>query len=205
MTTEDGYILMLHRVFKKDAPRQQESAPRKAIFLQHGMFDSSLLWIINDPMYAPAFKLANDGYDVWLGNNRGTTYSRKHIKYDAHRDRDYWDFSFAEQGLFDAPAQIDYIREKTGQEKVTYVGHSNGTTQFFHALASPNEDPDFWKKRINMFVAFNPVFSFKGFNIAMLRLLTFLTVYIRWSFFKMALWRQVFHRGVSVEHFKNKI
>lgn len=59
-----------------------------------------------------------------MGNNRGTTYSREHVSLDPDRDRKYWQFSFPELGDFDAPAQIDFVREKTGVEKVTYIGHS---------------------------------------------------------------------------------
>lgn len=40
-----------------------------------------------------AFLLADAGYDVWLANTRGSTYSRKHEKY---QDTDYrfWDFTY---------------------------------------------------------------------------------------------------------------
>jgi pimeloyl-ACP methyl ester carboxylesterase len=56
-------------------------------------------------------------------------------------------------GDYDIPASIDYVRKVTGQEKVTYVGHSQGTTQMFSALAS-NED--YFKDRVNLFVALAP-------------------------------------------------
>ena len=57
-------------------------------------------------------------------------------------------------GDFDAPAQVDYVRNQTGQQKITYVGHSMGTTQLFYALS---DQPDFWKERLNLFVALAPV------------------------------------------------
>jgi len=32
-------------------------------------------WVMNRPENAPAFVLAKNGYDVWLGNNRGNRFS----------------------------------------------------------------------------------------------------------------------------------
>lgn len=40
---------------------------------------------------------------------------------------DYWNFSWPEMGMYDCPAQVDYVRKHTGNEKVTYIGHSQGT------------------------------------------------------------------------------
>jgi hypothetical protein len=31
-------------------------------------------------------------------------------------------------GLYDVPAEIDYILNVTGYEKLSYIGHSEGTT-----------------------------------------------------------------------------
>ena len=69
--------------------------------------------------------MANAGYDVWLGNNRGCVYSRGHKKLNAEKDfKQYYDYSFYELGKYDLPAQIDFVRSITGHDKISYVGHS---------------------------------------------------------------------------------
>ena len=35
-------------------------------------------WVINSADRAPAFDVVNAGYDVWIGNNRGSKYSMGH-------------------------------------------------------------------------------------------------------------------------------
>nr|CAD7579268.1 unnamed protein product [Timema californicum] len=74
--------------------------------------------------------LADAGFDVWLGNYRGNSYSNQHISLDTD-SADYWDFSWHENGFYDLPAMIDHIRSQTGQDKIYYIGHSMGTTGFF--------------------------------------------------------------------------
>lgn len=92
--------------------------------------------IINlQKMNYAGYQLADLGYDVWLGNVRGNRYSRGHT----HNDPDgwrgdrrrYWTFSWHQMGTVDLPAMIDYITAVTGQQRMHYIGHSQGTTAFF--------------------------------------------------------------------------
>nr|CAD7395146.1 unnamed protein product [Timema poppensis] len=76
------------------------------------------------------FVLADSGYDVWLGNSRGNTYSRKHITL-LPQQQQFWNFTWHEMGVWDLPASIDHILATTGQKRLFYIGHSMGCTTFF--------------------------------------------------------------------------
>ena len=74
------------------------------------MLDSANCWIVNYADVAPAFVAARAGYDVWLGNSRGNTFSLGNTKWDHnHDEKDYWHFSWYEMGKYDLPAVIDAI------------------------------------------------------------------------------------------------
>lgn len=81
-----------------------------------------------------AFQLANNGYDVWLGNTRGTEFSKKHQTL-ASNSAEFWDFSFHEIAKYDLPAIIDKILTNTNQSALHYVGNSQGTTIVIALLA----------------------------------------------------------------------
>lgn len=78
---------------------------------------------MNFPSESLGFILADAGYDVWLGNNRGNSYSREHVKYTV-KDAEFWDFSFNEMAYYDLPSFVDYIINETGHDQIAYNGHS---------------------------------------------------------------------------------
>ncbi|XP_076632128.1 lipase 3 [Colletes latitarsis] len=140
VVTEDGYILNMHRIEgSKKSPKSNNKPP---VLLVHGLMDCSATWVIACPEKGLGYILADQGYDVWLGNVRGNRYSRKHVKYST-KDKNFWMFSWHEIGVFDIPAMIDYILKETKREKILYVGHSQGSTSFF-VMAS--ERPEYQQK-----------------------------------------------------------
>lgn len=122
ITTKDGYILTQFRI-----PGQigDTTTVKPPVFFQHGILDSANCWIMNYAEVAPAFVAARAGYDVWLGNSRGNTYSCEHVSYDPWKnEKKFWDFDWGNMGVYDIPASLDYITALTGHQKVAYIGHS---------------------------------------------------------------------------------
>lgn len=74
--------------------------------------------------------MADAGYDVWMGNARGNTYSRNHVSVKPTHSA-FWQFSWHEIGYYDLPAMIDYALKETGASRVQYIGFSQGTTAFW--------------------------------------------------------------------------
>jgi lysosomal acid lipase/cholesteryl ester hydrolase len=54
---------------------------KPVVICQHGILDSASCWILNGKR-SIAFRLVEQGYDVWLNNSRGNWYSMEHTDYD---------------------------------------------------------------------------------------------------------------------------
>nr|AAH55815.1 Lipk protein [Mus musculus] len=164
--TEDGYILGTYRIpHGKGCSRK--TAPKAVVYLQHGLIASANNWICNLPNNSLAFLLADSGYDVWLGNSRGNTWSRNHLRLSP-KSPQYWAFSWDEMAKYDLPATVNLILEKSGQKQLFYVGHSQGTTIAFIAFST---NPELAKK-IRLFFALAPVATVKYTRSPMKKLTT---------------------------------
>ncbi|NXU95336.1 LIPM Lipase, partial [Xiphorhynchus elegans] len=158
--TEDGYYVTMQRIpHGRGNPEStgisheaEAQAPKAAVLLQHGLVLEGSNWVTNLPNNSLGFILADAGYDVWIGNSRGNSWSRKHKEFEYHQ-REYSAYSFHEMGMYDLPAMINYILQKTGQEQLYYVAFSQGTTEGFIAFSSiPELD-----RKIKMFFALAPI------------------------------------------------
>lgn len=122
VTTEDGYILALFHI---------PGNASRPVLLIHGNTPTADCWITRGDS-SLAITLARRGYDVWAINLRGTRYSRKHVYLDPdNQPNKFFNYSFYEQAIYDMPATIDFILQKTGQTELIAIGHSVGTTMLY--------------------------------------------------------------------------
>ena len=80
-------------------------------------------------------QLAEQGFDVWLGNSRGTEFSMRHTTLDPKNDPEFWNFTWEDMGKYDLPAMIDKVKKHSGFEKIHYIGYSQGAAQMLSALS----------------------------------------------------------------------
>jgi len=146
VTTDDNYILRMFRLSRPGSP---------VVLLQHGVLASSWCWLVNTPEKSLGIALWKKGYDVWLTNSRGNTYSRNHTKYTPFLNKEFWDYTFDDMGNNDVIANVKHILGITLKGTLTFVGWSQGTTQMF--IAAQGRHKAYLDKHVNLFVALSPV------------------------------------------------
>ncbi|XP_031635050.1 lipase 3-like [Contarinia nasturtii] len=137
ITTDDGYILRLYHIPPVPNVTDNTKHPKKPMFFMHGLQSSSLDYIVY-PNISMGYYFAQRGFDVWLGNARGNTFSRNHTTLDPNRWQ-FWKFSWHEIAIYDLPAMIDFILARTNQSQLIYGGHSQGGAVIFALLSERPE------------------------------------------------------------------
>ncbi|KAG7120196.1 lipase like protein [Verticillium longisporum] len=164
--TKDGFLLGLHRLAWKKGEEGKKvnngpnSLRKKVVYLHHGLLMNSEVWVcLTDAERCLPFVLVGQGYDVWLGNNRGNKYSKKSVKHSP-TSLEFWNFSIDEFAFHDIPDSISYILDTTSQKSLSYIGFSQGTAQAFATLAIHPKLND----QVNVFIALAPAMSPAGLS-----------------------------------------
>uniref|UniRef100_T1JV93 Partial AB-hydrolase lipase domain-containing protein n=1 Tax=Tetranychus urticae TaxID=32264 RepID=T1JV93_TETUR len=165
VTTEDGYILQNFRIINPYAREARKKL--KPILLLHPLFTTCSAWLFNSPgghikpwvnghppkdtSAALGFLLANLGFDVWMINVRGNSYSTNHTHLNP-KDPEFWNYTVEEIAIYDVTATVEQIKKETGfvfkifeayfviglivtDKTIIVVGHSQGTTQMLIQLS----------------------------------------------------------------------
>ncbi|KAL6509178.1 hypothetical protein OROGR_022488 [Orobanche gracilis] len=123
VTTGDGYILSVQRI--PEGRSGGDVRPRQPVLLHHGLLVDGMTWLKGSPEQSLAMMLADNGYDVWISNTRGTRFSRRHVSLDPIHPK-FWDWTWGDLVSHELPSVIDFIHKKTGQ-RIHFAGHSMGT------------------------------------------------------------------------------
>lgn len=153
----------------------------------HAIDADMMEYVFNSADKANAFILARAGYDVWLGNNRGSKYSIWHRTLNHKTDKQYWDYYQEEMGTQDVPSFIEKILYEKGLEEKalreennpTTAGSSTSNQNKFNIVLNEKHTqhvsyighsegttqfllgaslkPDYFKKRVNFAVLMAPV------------------------------------------------
>lgn len=162
--TKDGYLLGLHRLGWRRGEEDVRvnagpgSVQKKVVYLHHGLLMNSEVWVcLTERERCLPFLLVDQGYDVWLGNNRGNKYSKK-CMHHSPAEVEFWDFSMDQFAFHDIPDSINYILSTTAQPSLSYIGFSQGTAQAFATLSiHPTLN-----SRVDVFVALAPAMAPPG-------------------------------------------
>ncbi len=77
--TKDGYLLGLHRLPSRKGEKKKRpgtTTGKPVVYLHHGLLMNSEVWVCHtDPDRSLPLVLVENGYDVWLGNNRYMVHS----------------------------------------------------------------------------------------------------------------------------------
>ncbi|KAI8469963.1 MAG: Alpha/Beta hydrolase protein [Monoraphidium minutum] len=141
--TPDGFILRLYRI-----PHGKSAAPpgpgRPVVILHHGITLTSACFVSLEPESSMGFYLADAGFDVWMVNTRGNTFSAGHRRLHTS-DNAYWEFSMDEQAVVDLPLLVDAILATSGKKRAALIGHSQGCTLALMMLAAkPDYNDKLW-------------------------------------------------------------
>jgi lysosomal acid lipase/cholesteryl ester hydrolase len=98
-------------------------------------------------------------------------------------------------GIYDLPAMIEKIKSKSGVEKITYIGHSQGTTQLFVGFSQMEK---YFNENLNGFIGLGPVAKIDNIKSSFLKAVADFNII---SLFKFLGINEIFQSPSSVNKF----
>uniref|UniRef100_A0A0E0CE57 Lipase n=1 Tax=Oryza meridionalis TaxID=40149 RepID=A0A0E0CE57_9ORYZ len=98
--------------------------------------EDGMTWLLGSPEESLPYILADQGFDVWIANNRGTRWSSRHVSLDP-KSRSYWNWSWDDIVVNDMPAigtlvalaafsegrMVDKLKSAALLSPVAYLSH----------------------------------------------------------------------------------
>ena len=159
VTTEDGALCTMFRITGKHGSEWYKSTRPEVPVLVMGAAATdaaTFLTALRSPEFGeskntplPLF-IWNEGFDVWIGNQRGTRYSNPN---QDDTDSIYWNVSHAVHAL-DNIAFIEKIKEVTGKPKVNLVAQEWSNAVAMYAMTQ--DTTGWWTDNVNKLIATEP-------------------------------------------------
>ncbi|MCW5829950.1 MAG: alpha/beta fold hydrolase [Deltaproteobacteria bacterium] len=128
---DDGHPVALHRI------RPEGETKGRPVILCHGIA-CNRYFFDHHPERSFARSLAREGRDVWILEMRGHGHSRRASRVETIL-RHQWQFDDYVMG--DLPAAIRTVQERTGADRVDWIGHSmGGMVMYAYLMTHPGED-----------------------------------------------------------------
>lgn len=175
--TPKGYLLTVYHIINPLA--DPATLNRYPVLYGHGIFFDSMSMISRSEHAVPRkpllgrptinhfnisnnsddhslpFMLSNNNFDVWMFDGHGTNTLNTNwsVMIDPKESQQFWNFSLDDQSLYDLPFLMDFVLNKTGEQKLIYVGYSQSTLFMFALLSMRPE----YSEKLVAFVALAPV------------------------------------------------
>ena len=95
------------------------------------------------------YTMAKEGYDVWVGNNRGNRFTNN------NGQEGFWDYVFDHLAKYDITAIVNSVLSHSSSESLVFVGHSQGSLQLLSALSEGYIE----ESKIKSYIGLGPILS----------------------------------------------